>query len=390
MVNQWEPPGTVARQFAFRCYQANFPNDEPGVHVNLDIAQYLDDVEGGARALPAADLLVGGFPCQDYSVAKPLAQAHGIHGKKGVLWWEIYRLLELAGEGRPRYLLLENVDRLLKSPATNRGRDFAIILSCLNKLGYSVEWRVINAADYGEPQRRRRVFIYAELNRGIDNLAEAVVATGVLAKALPVETTVAAPKLLEIDADPYVVSETFSWAGAKSQFDNAGVMSRGKVYSASVTPLYDGPRKTLGSILDDEASVPSEYYLSPESLKRWRYFKGSKSEPRTEKKSGFTYTYSEGGMSFPDPLDRPARTILTGEGGVSPSRFKHVVEPSPGRFRRLTPGELEAANGFPKGWTDTGMSVGQRAFCMGNALVVGIVERIAIEILRHDSASTAR
>jgi len=82
-------------------------------------------------------------------------------------------------------------------------------------------------------------------------------------------------------------------------------------------------------------------------------------------------------MSFPDSLDLPSRTILTGEGGVSPSRFKHVIrDPKTGRLRRLVPGELEELNGFPRGWTDTGMSDGKRAFMMGNALVVGLVERI--------------
>src|SRR3954462_4428561 len=144
--NQWEP--STKAQHAADCYRRHW---DDGTLVNADIATVIDDV-------PEHDLLVGGFPCQDYSVAKTLNQAHGIEGKKGVLWWQIYRILE---DRRPRFVFLENVDRLLKSPATQRGRDFAIILACLSDLGYLVEWRVVNAADHGFPQRRRRVLIVA-------------------------------------------------------------------------------------------------------------------------------------------------------------------------------------------------------------------------------------
>lgn len=80
-----------------------------------------------------------------------------VYKEKGVLFWEIIRFIQNT---YPKYLLLENVDRLLKSPSRQRGRDFAVMLSTLNELGYSVEWRVINAADYGNAQRRRRVFIF--------------------------------------------------------------------------------------------------------------------------------------------------------------------------------------------------------------------------------------
>ena len=128
------------------------------VAVNEDIAG-LDQIEpGNANGIPDHDLLVGGFPCQDYSVAKSLNQAHGIEGKKGVLWWHDLPDPgdEAAAAGLPR-------ER--RPPAEVAGdparADFAIILACLSDLGYLVEWRVVNAADYGFPQRRRRVFIVA-------------------------------------------------------------------------------------------------------------------------------------------------------------------------------------------------------------------------------------
>ena len=146
--NQWEP--STQRQDASLVYQARFGRKG---HSNKDINTV------ATHDIPDHDLLVGGFPCQDYSVAATLSKSGGIEGKKGVLWWQIYRILNEKGDKRPQYIFFENVDRLLNSPATQRGRDFAIILSSLADLGYVVEWRVINAAEYGMPQRRRRTYI---------------------------------------------------------------------------------------------------------------------------------------------------------------------------------------------------------------------------------------
>ena len=146
--------------------------------------------------------------------------------------------------------------------------------------------------------------------------------------------------------------------------------------TCAVEEAYEGPRRTLGDVLVPETEVPEEFFIEPERLPQWRYLKGAKREERTNRRTGFTYTYSEGQMAFPDATDRPSRTILTGEGGRGASRFKHVIECADGRYRRLVPDELDQLQGFPRGWTDTGMSAGNRAFCMGNALVVGIPHRI--------------
>ena len=147
--SQWEP--STKTQDASAIYQHRFG---PEGHSNVDIATVpVEDIRPG-------NLLVGGFPCQDYSVASTLKHSGGIEGKKGVLWWQIHRILR-DSKNPPKYLFLENVDRLLKSPVKQRGRDFAIILASLSDLGYSVEWRVVNAADYGMPQRRRRTYIVA-------------------------------------------------------------------------------------------------------------------------------------------------------------------------------------------------------------------------------------
>lgn len=366
--NQWEPPGTESKQFAARCYVARFGDGEL---VNDDINKVLDEYAAGERDIPDVDMVVGGFPCQDYSVARPLSQSSGIEGKKGVLWWDIYRFLELK---KPRYAIFENVDRLLKSPARQRGRDFAIILSCLASLGYRVEWRVVNSAEYGAPQRRKRVYIYCEFGGNDDLLLR--LEDGVMAKAFP--AAIDRPDLFDIPKEPYVASEEFGMGDKVSKFKAAGAMVDGHVLTCGFTEEYHGPRRVLADVLVDDSRVPGEFFIDPESIARWEYLKGSKREERIDKKTGFTYTYSEGSMSFPDPTDKPSRTLLTGEGGTGPSRFKHVIRCADWRLRRLVPDELDMLQGFPAGWTDTGMTDGQRAFCMGNALVTSVPHRIGL------------
>ena len=390
--NQWEPPGTEAKQFAWRCYEQRFGL---GSCINRDINTVLDDFEAllseciekdvrdDPRFIPDFDLLVGGFPCQDYSVAKPLPKAGGIEGKKSILWWDIYRMLKLK---RPKRLLLENVDRLLKSPSKQRGRDFAIILSCLNELGYSVEWRVINAADYGMPQRRRRVFIYGELTNGHWNLKSRIIKSGVLPKAFPVSAMIEGVTEVDVSTPPHVLSESFGISDKVSVFQNSGSMQGGRVLTAKTSPLYDGEFTVLSDIVVSDDEVPESFFIDDEDLQSWEDLRAAKKISRTTR-DGFSYTYSEGAMPWPDPLDRPARTILTGEGGSGASRMKHAIKGDSGRYRRLVPDELDQIQMFPKGWTDTGMTDGNRAFCMGNALVVGIPHRIGEAIASRSKAN---
>lgn len=364
--NQWEP-GTAARQFAARCYKARF--GEQSV-VNEDIHSVLDKFEAGEIDIPDVEMVVGGFPCQDYSVAKTLSQAQGIEGKKGVLWWEIYRFLRLK---EPRYALLENVDRLLKSPASQRGRDFAIILSCLSSLGYAVEWRVINSAEYGFPQRRKRVYIYAEKTGETWDLFNRI-HHGIMAEAFPILSLDGIHRF-DIYPDPADNTDKFGLKMKTSPFATGGVMQDYVVLTGKVAENYRGDTCVLGDILVEIDDVPEAYFVDEDKLSDWKYLKGGKTIMRTSK-SGHEYKYSEGAMAFPDALDKPARTILTGEGGATPSRFKHIIQLSDGRMRRLVPDELERLQCFPRGWTDTGMTDNQRAFCMGNALVTGIPHRI--------------
>lgn len=368
--NQWEP--STKRQHASEVYIHNFGSDG---HSNEDIATV-------AKIPRKFDLLVGGFPCQDYSVAKSRSSATGLEGKKGVLWWEILRLVKLH---KPKFLFLENVDRLLKSPADQRGRDFAVMLSSLGTEGYAVEWRVINAADYGFPQRRRRVFIVAY--RSKRNLStNTLLKDGVLASALPVQEGNTRSSG-EISSDLLEVSSNFGKGLKVSPFLNSGYFQKGRFESLDVKSAYSGNYRNLGDVLIPLKEVPESFRISPSSLEKWQYLKGSKSEERVHR-SGYKWKYTEGAMVFPDPLDRPSRTLLTGEGGSSPSRFKHVISQD-GVVRRLHPIEMERLNGFPDDWTrfagSEELSDARRAFFMGNALVVGLVELVGQELAKRMS-----
>lgn len=355
--NQWEPGRKV--QHAFDCYCSHFGNSED--HVNKDIAQV------NKEDIPNHNLLVGGFPCQDYSVAR--SGARGINGVKGVLWWQIREILERKS---PRFVLLENVDRLLKSPSTQRGRDFGVMLACFNDLGYSVEWRVINAAEYGFAQRRRRTFIFAYKNTTIyfDNMTtetdmDIINRSGFFATTFPIEECMAI-NVREFNYDDiYDVSDNF-----RHEFTNAGMMRNGEIVTANVTPIYEEPI-VIRDILED--NVDLKYYLG-EELSKWERLKGAKKIPRVSR-DGHAYTFSEGPIAFPDPIDKPARTMLTSESSVN--RSTHVIEdPETLQLRLITPLEAERIQGFRGNWTNTGMPEKFRYFCMGNALVVGVVKRM--------------
>ena len=436
--NQYEP-SSKTRQHASEIYRYRFKDSED-THVNRDIDEILKEMSDELTPLPPKhDLLVGGFPCQDYSVARVLNQAAGLIGQKGVLWWSIFRLLQLlkSKDRLPRFLLLENVDRLIKSPANQRGRDFAVMLASLHVLGYQVEWRVVNAAEYGFPQRRRRVFIVGELSKGTsDNhparstAEETIFANGILAQALPVREpegtrpidlvsgfllsdrpldNVGSQTAYEITSYLERISEAFGANVKKTRFRNAGVMIDGSVHTVDVEPpdIDEDEKQVLRDVVEKvkadrkERGLPQKveerFYLddsNEDEKNKWIGLKGKKDKSRIHRASGFEYKYSEGAIAYPDSLDKPSRTILTGEGGSTPSRFKHVIWDGD-RKRRLIPEELELLNGFPIGHTELPedypvITDGKRAFLMGNALVVGIVERIGTELGKRMNAPKER
>lgn len=385
--NQWEP--STKRQDASYLYCKHFGTSG---HSNIDIAEVpISDI-------PECDLLVGGFPCQDYSVATTLKNSWGIEGKKGVLWWQIHRILR-EYKNKPRYLFLENVDRLLKSPASQRGRDFAIILASLSDLGYTVEWRIINAADYGMPQRRRRTYIVAylqesEISKKIESNNDYwkwLTDNGTIAMAFPCQKKNDKLSHFFIEGDLEEVSDNFNKGKGSIKtgpFGNTGIMTHREVFSLDTDAVYDGPFVTLGQILVNEKDVPEDFFITDEEIHQWKYLKGSKSESRTNKSTGYEYHYSEGSMAFPDYLDKPSRTIITGEGGKGASRFKHIVLTPSGRYRRLIPIELERLDMFPDNHTKgDGVSDLRRAFLMGNALVTGVIEGIGRSLIMMEKVA---
>ena len=423
--SQWEP-AEKKTQYAHDCYKYHFgtcldKNGEDTTNMNIE--------EVDKSTLPDFSLLVGGFPCQDYSVASSLATSKGLEGKKGVLWWSIRDILE---EKKPPFVLLENVDRLLKSPASQRGRDFGIILACFRDEGYTVEWRVINAADYGYQQRRRRTFIFAykneetkyakditsaikyvsefgdEMHRG--SIAKQICTEGFFAKTFPVNTMDS--KMIKIQKLPEGIGDLS--AHFKFDFENAGVMRDGMIYTVKTVPAYDGKQITLGDIMDtgevDEKYFISEsklYYtypdithsdesherLSKEQRQTWQYLKGAKKLPR-KAANGHEYIFSEGAIPMIDAADKPARTMLTSEGSFS--RTTHIVKDKvSGRIRLLTAEETERIQGFPTGHTQycmvgdevVEMPTNKRRFMMGNALVVNLIkdmEKTLDEIIERE------
>lgn len=411
--SQWEPADKKI-QWAYDCYVNRFGSclDVDGKDTtNIDI-NAVDKTK-----VPDHNLLVGGFPCQDYSVASSLATSKGLEGKKGVLWWDIRDMLEAK---EAPFVLLENVDRLIKSPASQRGRDFAIILACFRDLGYTVEWRVINAAEYGYQQRRRRTFIFAyrnetayakrivetvdynemfgdELHR--KSMGKLILTEGFFAKSFPVERCDDKKiRMVRLPDGIGELSSAFSFA-----FENSGVMKDGMVYTLKTVPNYDGNQITLGCIMEDgdvdkAFFIPKErlYYASPEidhsdetheklpdaAHKTWQYVKGAKKLPR-QSKNGHEYIFSEGPVPMIDEYDKPARTMLTSEGSFN--RTTHIVrDKKTGEIRLLTPIEVERIQGFPSDWTKeclvdgeiVEMPVHKRRFMMGNALVVNLINQM--------------
>jgi DNA (cytosine-5)-methyltransferase 1 len=280
---------------------------------------------------------------------------------------------------KPPYLILENVDRLLKSPSGRRGRDFAVMLRSLSELGYNVEWKVIDASEWGFPQRRKRVFIVG-YHRSISDKY-----LGLLESVFPFESKLSSREF-ELDADIETISNDFGVGDLVSKFGNDGHYINGVVYTSDVKyEKIEG--NVLADVLEPIECVSSDYHLKDIDFEKWVYLKGAKKIVRTSK-NGHSYNFAEGAMSFPDSLNKPSRTIITSEGGATPSRFKHVILQD-NVHRRLTPKELERLNGFPDDWTRVeGINDSRRSFFMGNALVVGIIEMIADALSEYHYQST--
>ncbi|WP_338938546.1 DNA (cytosine-5-)-methyltransferase [Fusobacterium nucleatum] len=361
--NQFEP--STKAQYAFDCYVTRFGKENTS---NEDINKVKKTL------IPKHSLLVGGFPCQDYSVARTLSNEKGIEGKKGVLFWDIRDILV---EKETPFVLLENVDRLLKSPSTKRGKDFAIMLKTFDELGYNVEWRVLNAARYSMPQKRKRVFIFAykkvlNYSKNFSENDVNILNNNLFNKAFPVKNL---EILKEVDLKKYkdVIDVSENYLGGK--FLDTGIMINGKVFSSSINEISE-PIFSLEQILEISSNFNKtldEFIVEDDKIEKWKYLKSAKKINRISK-TGHEYTYSEGTMSFPENLKEPARTMLTSESDLN--RSSHIIfDQNIKKYRTLTPIECELIQMFPVNWTDT-MPKKKRYFMMGNALVTGIIKRL--------------
>ena len=398
--NQYEPSRKIQDAYEVGLYR--FPNME---HIGTDVA-LIPNKKFEEMRKNGVDMIVGGFPCQDYSVARSKKNELGIEGKKGVLFWEIIRATEVI---KPKYLILENVDRLLKAPSSQRGRDFAVMLAAFNELGYSVEWRVINAADYGRAQRRRRVFFFvfrndtkwgerlhktyesnlpkkATTEERLAQYQNYIFADGLFGRQFPVKDMAVKKRINanHLIGDIAEVSETFN----DGKFWNSGLMTNGYYYTIETDPIVENPI-TMGDIVVPEDTVDAKYYITGEKLEKFKYLRGPKKITRTSA-DGHEYTYAEGGMSEYDSLELPGRTMLTSEGSVN--RSTHLLKIN-GNYRLITPIEAERLQDFPDDWTKFKLNAKgeveevsdrMRMFFMGNALVTGIVKRIGDELQKID------
>ncbi|GEN47974.1 DNA (cytosine-5-)-methyltransferase [Ligilactobacillus pobuzihii] len=392
--NQFEP--ARKSQDAFQVYDYHYPETD---NINTDITKIKDETFEKMDA----DLIVGGFPCQDYSVARSKKNEMGIQGKKGVLFWEIIRATRII---KPKYLILENVDRLLKAPSKQRGRDFSVMLASFNQLGYSVEWRVINAAEYGRRQRRRRVYFFVyrndlplaeQIDKNFENNSsleeenrydEYIFKKGLFARQFPIQQTPYKGRTAYYIFPEDIVETSNNFVG---KVFNTGVMRHGRYFTIDTKPTGDEKPIPLKDTLQDENKVDDSFYVNdPEKIAKFAYLRGPKKLERTSS-DGHKYNYAEGGMSPYEDLSLPSRTMLTSEGSVN--RSTHWLKIND-RYRLITPIEAERLQDFPDDWTKYKIVDGEvkevtdrmRMFFMGNALVTTIIERIGKEITKIENS----
>lgn len=378
-------------------------------------AKRFDDVQTVGKAnLPACDVLVGGFPCQDLSVA---GKRKGLAGERSGLFHEFMRI---ASELSPTWVLIENVPGLLSS---NDGRDMGVVIGTLAELGYGVGWRVLDSQYFGLAQRRKRVFIVGSFGTpdGCTLLLE--------------------PESCDRDLAPS--REKGSGVAAFSAGQSAGAGSLGYRDEQSPTlrgssggnqvPTVAGTLQASGAGTSRPAGMASEPDFLVEiatkevastlqghnwrndvegsegghlvTMMRWREGKegGGKGELLSEEQSltlatandqVMFHSIQEGSVGDVTELTEVS-TTLSGNGG-KPGQGYPAVRVSPtlrgfghgwqgqhnddvskvGLVRRLTPTECERLQGFPDGWTD-GQSDSTRYRQLGNAVSVPVAKWIA-------------
>lgn len=317
-------------KYAIQVYEKHFPN-----HKNFgDITKIKTD------ELPEFDFLVGGFPCQAFSIA---GKRRGFDDTRGTLFFEIARILR---DKRPRYFVLENVKGLLSHDS---GKTFQTILGVLTDIGYDCQWQVLNSKNFGVPQNRERVFIVGHL-RGEPR-----------PKIFPIGE-VSGGDIKSRKDDNSQISRTISSRFAK------GV---GNTESRIVDVLVNTTGKRFQSISDVVGTI-----------KQINNPKHSNSRVYSEQGLAPTLNTAQGGNRQPKILDDynhrmrqdgNTGTVRSTFGNEAPGNGNKLVDGT--KIRRLTPLECERLQGFPDSWTDI-LSDTQRYKTLGNAVTVNVVEEI--------------
>lgn len=330
-ISDWECVGySEIDKYAIQIYNSHFN------HKN-----YGDATTINTNDLPNFDLLVGGFPCQAFSVA---GKRKGFDDTRGTLFFEIARILR---DKRPRYLVLENVKGLLSHDS---GKTFQTILGVLSDLGYTVEWQVLNSKNFGVPQNRERVFIIGYI-RGERR-----------PKVFPIR------RITEQTLNFLGGAETKRWLEDDKSFSR-NFPQGSRVYGV------DGISATLASNAGGLGAKTGLYCINTRSRTDEIYY---------EKSPTITASMHKEMLKVAIPVLTPDRENKRQNG----RRFKEDGEPAftltgqdkhgiydGYRIRRLTPIECERLQGFPDNWTG-GLSDTQRYKCLGNAVTVNVINYI--------------
>ena len=311
------------------------------------VTNYGDATKLISEEIPNFDLLVGGFPCQAFSVA---GKQRGFADTRGTLFFEVARILR---DKKPKHFILENVKGLLSHDS---GRTFQTILKVLADIGYLVQWEVCNSKNFGVPQSRERVYLVGHL-RGQSRpkvFPIRKVGSENNQKNHPKEITKDLPMAYRV-YDTNGVSTTLravgGGVGAKTGLYQVGMIARnGKVIHKDTATCLDANYFKGFDNMGQRTGVEIRACLTPN---------------RTEK--------SQNGRRFKD--DREPMFTLT-------QQDIHGVVINT-KIRRLTPMECERLQGFPDGWTE-GLSDTQRYKCMGNAVTTTVVTEVVKRLLTKE------
>lgn len=306
----------------------------------------------------AVDLLCGGFPCQDLSVA---GQRRGLAGERSGLFHEFARIIDAV---RPRWVLIENVPGLLSS---NGGRDFGVVLGTLVDLGYGMGWRVLDSRFFGVPQRRRRVFIVGARADG-DPATAAQRAGQVL--AVGTRCPGHSPARGEAREDVAVASLSGLGTGGPDDNDAQG----GRVIAETVRSHPRPGSNSLGGVIAAPLTSGGHPNSNMPGRRKEDDINLVPNEPQTfDWQMGGSWT--EGGVSRSWIHDTPGRAR-----SLVKNKTLALWEPETTGVRRLTPVECERLQALPDDWTAHGPD-SRRYAALGDAVTASVAEWIGRRLI---------